>query len=320
MNEMICGTLKGIFTLRFVDKDGNTTKEITTDNMVLDSGINHIVTSNSTDYMFKTVIIGSSTANITANITDFGPVIGSSTTITGKEGGVGRDGNKVYFWHRVTYRIPTGQARGTAARIGIKTPNNVLFSCASLVFGNNQATTLDGSELYITYEYRVYHSTAQTTFNNVEIIKGKMYTVKAMLGFDGTNASFGDFGWGQSIAYPLTLKSPPRKTGDNTVLENKPCQWNAGRIGTSTTYAGLTTTDMQSAPIENLDRLTNGSEGTKGFRILFDSRVPSTAKNIGHLIVGTNYGVYMFDISPDLYKINSIVTYQFELAFTLRRA
>ena len=319
-------TLEGFFTIQFRDNDGNVTKEVKSTNMVLDAGINHLVTAPNNNYLFHTLVIGSNKTTFNGTLTDFGTVIASSTAGTNKTGDCVKESDKVYFWHRVSFTIPAGSARGEAARIGIKTSNNVLFSCASLMFDNNgvqTATTLDGSELFITYEYRVYHSTAVKTFTDVEILKGKMFTVKAQLGFDGTDTALGTgdyFGWGQSIAYPISIQAIPKRSNDTNILANKACQWNSGSMGTATTYAGVTVAGMQEAKVELLDRLTNGTTGVKGFKMLFDTTIPASAKSIGYLLMGTNYGVYKFEITPTLYRANSVLTYQFELSLSVRRA
>lgn len=154
--------MQGRFKLEAVKRDGSRRMLADWfDNLILNAGLERM----GSGITIAGAMVGTNNATPAATQTALGAQIAYSTAIQGSAT-FGVDEAENFAWRRVRYRFAEGVATGNLAEVGVGWASGSCFSRALILDGGGAPTTitlLSDESLDVTYELRLYPSTADVT-------------------------------------------------------------------------------------------------------------------------------------------------------------
>ncbi len=155
--------VSGKYRLQVVRPDGTVKQEAEFDNLVTDIGLNRM--GSASDYLAWCQVGTGSTAPTVTDTALSARVAGSGTTNSSTGGA--QPGAPYYAWRIKTFVFSAGSATGNIAEVGVGWDSTgALFSRALVLDSGGSPTTitvLADETLYVTYEFRLYAPTVDTT-------------------------------------------------------------------------------------------------------------------------------------------------------------
>lgn len=133
------------------------------DNLVVDAGLNRM---GSFDGCLSFAMVGSGNAAPLPTNTTLQSQVGNTESITVDTNG--SNASPRYGWRRRTFRFAAGAAAGNLSEVGVGWSSTNITSRALILDGSGNPTTitvLPDEVLDVTYEFRVYFSEADSSFN-----------------------------------------------------------------------------------------------------------------------------------------------------------
>ncbi|MDH0276395.1 MULTISPECIES: hypothetical protein [unclassified Stenotrophomonas] len=133
------------------------------DNLVVDAGLNRM---GGFDGCLDFAMVGSGNAAPLPSNTTLQSRVGSTSTKTSNVNG--SNASPRYGWRRITFRFAAGAAAGNLSEVGVGWDSTNITSRALILDGSGNPTTitvLPDEILDVTYEFRVYFSEADSSFN-----------------------------------------------------------------------------------------------------------------------------------------------------------
>ncbi|WP_043767481.1 hypothetical protein [Algiphilus aromaticivorans] len=283
----------GFFKLEAVKRDGTRRLLAEFENLITDFGLDLMGTSNS---WLRYCHVGSGSDAPNANDTTMASLVATTNTKQSSTGG-NQSSAPYYRFMRNIYRFGEGVAAGNLAEVGvgINSSGNAdyAFSRALILDGNGDPTTitiLSDETLDVTYEFRMYPPTVDTT-GQIEL-RGTThdYTARAANVDSGSSA----FGWTmgedglRAIEYTNGGRFQCLESGASlAAITGRPS------ANSSTSGNSASTSSYVNGTYERSATITWGID-TANF--------PS---GIGGFLVQLGWGAYQFVVSPDIDKTDS---------------
>lgn len=160
----------GIYTAYSVSEDGIETLLGSTENLVVDSGID-LINRSGDSVILHTCIVSSDNTAITSTTNSIPGIVARTSTRMHDTYGA-QDSAPYYLWYRTTFEFGVGAANGNLTKVGITDSSGTLFSVAMFRDNEGQPVTIQPMErerLRVVYEYRVYISTEDVVFSDVQV-------------------------------------------------------------------------------------------------------------------------------------------------------
>lgn len=290
--------LEGLFRLQTFKKDS---PEIIQDsgwfnNMILNSGLNQMLSSSTATTTYSCVGTGSNP--VTPEQTSLQTFLANSgTSISNYTSGVVGT-SPFYSFYRLIYTYDVGIAAGNLTEVGIRgTTTGNLFSRALIRdnLGNPTTFTVLGDEiLQVTYELRCYPNQTDVVINNVESSPGVTHTITIRPRNSTSNFS-------QHPYYPYTANVGVAQLATGLIT------------GITSSPSGILS---GTGSIVYLPYVQNSFKRGLSFTWSISS---SNSNNINSCTISTDMGLFQIGFNPPLVKTSSdILRLDFELSWGRR--
>lgn len=281
--------MQGRFKLEAVKRDGSRRMLADWfDNLILNAGLERM----GSGVTIAGAMVGTNNATPAATQTALGAQIAYSTAIQGSAT-FGVDEAENFAWRRVRYRFAEGVATGNLAEVGVGWASGSCFSRALILDGGGAPTTitlLSDESLDVTYELRLYPSTADVTGSLTLGGTSYSYTLRLSKFNDTDVATF----------FTFVSATGVQQSGSSPSAAGWPTSTGLGDIysapGTSGTIANVGTAVAQTYTASSYTRvirytwgLANGSASLiifelrtnmLAYKVLFSPAIPKTSANI----------------------------------------
>lgn len=144
----------------------------TTDNLVVDNGLDLINNSGSSEILY-TCVVSSDTSQISPYTNQIPSIVASSSNRIASSYG-SSDSPPFFYWYRVTFEFDAGAANGNLTKVGITNSSGSLFSVAMFKDPEGNPTTIQpisNERLRVVYDYKVYVAVSDVVIEDVKVFK-----------------------------------------------------------------------------------------------------------------------------------------------------
>lgn len=258
------------------------------DNLVVDNGLDLINTSESEEIL-HTCVVSSDTSQISPNTNQIPGVIATTSSKIASTYG-SSDTAPFYYWYRITFEFSAGSANGNLTKVGITNSSGSLFSVAMFKDPEGNPTTIQpmtNERLRVVYDYKVYINSSDVVLEDVKIIKNSSNLYKITI----RPASINSASMAKDLNKGLYITNYYNGSYSLMAYRGK-----AGKI-TSTPSDFL----FQKDNALSAQAYTNG-DFIKFFSISLDHNEFNHTSGISTLLFSTNRGAYQIQFEPPLVK------------------
>ena len=159
---------QGVFSLYLIDENDNERFVLSTENMVVDNGLDMICSRNGED-LLRRCVVSSDNTEVQPKTNSIPMQVATSGNIISTSAGI-NDKDPHYFWSRTVFLFEPGQATGNLSKIGITAEDGSIFSVTLFKDSNGKLITIQprsNERLRVVYEYRVFIDKSDVVYENV---------------------------------------------------------------------------------------------------------------------------------------------------------